>query len=109
MKALIILLLVGLAVAQEQFQYMRDPPEFDDAALGSHDMARAYRHMRRADQYFHARGKNDAARVIRDRREAVQMRGSGRGAEDSRVDQQANHLMRNRGDFNRYRPAGLPI
>ncbi|CAI9564534.1 unnamed protein product [Staurois parvus] len=132
MKASIILLLIGLAVAQAQFQWMRDSGKFvKDAALGSRDMARAYMDMREAnfknaDKYFHARGNYDAAqrgpggawaaRVLRlwspffssDGREAVQMRGSGRGAEDSRLDQEANRWGRNGGDPNRYRPAGLP-
>ncbi|XP_040183925.1 serum amyloid A-5 protein-like [Rana temporaria] len=124
MKASIILLLIGLAVAQAQFQWLHDSANFVNGAVqGSKDMYRAYKDMREAnyinsDKYFHARGNHDAAQhgpggswaaeVISDVREAVQMRGSGRGAEDSRLDQQANHWGRNGGDPNRYRPAGLP-
>ncbi|XP_073460210.1 serum amyloid A-5 protein-like [Aquarana catesbeiana] len=124
MKASIILLLVGLAVAQAQFKWLSDSAKFvKDAAGGSRDMARAYMDMREAnyknaDKYFHARGNYDAAqrgpggswaaKVISNGREAVQTRGSGRGAEDSRLDQEANHWGRNGGDPNRYRPAGLP-
>ncbi|XP_040183924.1 serum amyloid A-5 protein-like [Rana temporaria] len=123
MKASIILLLIGLAVAQAQFQWLSDSANFAKGAVqGSKDMYRAYNDMREAnyknsDKYFHARGNYDAAqrgpggswaaKVISDGREAVQMRGSGRGAEDSRLDQQANHWGRNGGDPNRYRPAGL--
>ncbi|NXO90063.1 SAA protein, partial [Certhia brachydactyla] len=102
-----------------------------DAAGGAKDMLRAYLDMRKAnyigaDKYFHARGNYDAARrgpggawaakVIRwpfflphsDLREAIQTRGSGRGAEDSRLDQEANRWGRSGGDPNRYRPKGLP-
>ncbi|XP_073460213.1 serum amyloid A-3 protein-like [Aquarana catesbeiana] len=67
MKASIILLLVGLAVAQAQFQWLSDSAKFvKDAAGGSRDMYRAYRDMREAnyknsDKYFHARGNYDAA------------------------------------------------
>ncbi|NXR64584.1 SAA protein, partial [Rhadina sibilatrix] len=102
-----------------------------DAAGGSWDMYRAYRDMREAnykgaDKYFHARGNYDAARrgpggawaarVIRwsfllphsDARENWQGRVSGRGAEDTRLDQEANAWGRRGGDPNRYRPKGLP-
>ncbi|NXA81351.1 SAA protein, partial [Thryothorus ludovicianus] len=94
-----------------------------DAAGGAKDMLRAYLDMREAnyigaDKYFHARGNYEAARrgpggawaarVISDAREAIQTRGSGRGAEDSRLDQEANRWGRNGGDPNRYRPKGLP-
>ncbi|XP_066042961.1 serum amyloid A protein-like [Chamaea fasciata] len=94
-----------------------------DAARGSWDMYRAYRDMREAnykgaDKYFHARGNYDAARrgpggawaarVISDARETWQGRVSGRGAEDTRLDQEANAWGRNGGDPNRYRPKGLP-
>ncbi|NXC99372.1 SAA protein, partial [Certhia familiaris] len=94
-----------------------------DAAGGAKDMLRAYLDMRKAnyigaDKYFHARGNYDAARrgpggawaakVISDLREAIQTRGSGRGAEDSRLDQEANRWGRSGGDPNRYRPKGLP-
>ncbi|KAM4899424.1 serum amyloid A protein-like [Sylvia borin] len=94
-----------------------------DAVRGSWDMYRAYRDMREAnykgaDKYFHARGNYDAARrgpggawaarVISDARETWQGRVSGRGAEDTRLDQEANAWGRNGGDPNRYRPKGLP-
>ncbi|NXR34558.1 SAA protein, partial [Zosterops hypoxanthus] len=90
---------------------------------GSWDMYRAYRDMREAnykgaDKYFHARGNYDAARrgpggawaarVISDARENWQSGVSGRGAEDTRLDQEANAWGRNGGDPNRYRPKGLP-
>ncbi|NXU66401.1 SAA protein, partial [Horornis vulcanius] len=94
-----------------------------DAAGGSWDMYRAYRDMREAnykgaDKYFHARGNYDAARrgpggawaarVISDARENWQGSVSGRGAEDTRLDQEANAWGRSGGDPNRYRPKGLP-
>ncbi|KFP26103.1 Serum amyloid A protein, partial [Colius striatus] len=88
---------------------------------GARDMYRAYRDMREAnyigaDKYFHARGNYDAARrgpggawaaeVISDLREKWQSDVSGRGAEDSQADQEANRWGRNGGT--RYGPAGLP-
>ncbi|NXP58751.1 SAA protein, partial [Chloropsis cyanopogon] len=94
-----------------------------DAVGGARDMYRAYRDMREAnyrgaDKYFHARGNYDAARrgpggawaarVISDARENWQSRVSGRGAEDTRLDQEANAWGRRGGDPNRYRPRGLP-
>ncbi|NWI07950.1 SAA protein, partial [Tichodroma muraria] len=94
-----------------------------DAVGGAKDMLRAYLDMREAnyigaDKYFHARGNYDAAqrgpggawaaRVISDARESLQSRGSGRGAEDTRLDQEANAWGRSGGDPNRYRPKGLP-
>ncbi|KAM9556234.1 serum amyloid A protein-like [Guaruba guarouba] len=94
-----------------------------DALGGARDMYRAYRDMREAnykgaDKYFHARGNYDAAkrgpggawaaRVISDAREKWQSDVSGRGAEDTRADQEANRWGRSGGDPNRYRPAGLP-
>ncbi|NXI86553.1 SAA protein, partial [Rhipidura dahli] len=102
-----------------------------DAAGGARDMYRAYMDMREAnykgaDKYFHARGNYDAAKrgpggawaakVIRwpfllphsDGRELWQSRVSGRGAEDTRADQEANAWGRSGGDPNRYRPPGLP-
>ncbi|XP_075283499.1 serum amyloid A protein [Opisthocomus hoazin] len=94
-----------------------------DAVGGAWDMYRAYRDMREAnykgaDKYFHARGNYDAAqrgpggawaaRVISDARENWQSGVSGRGAEDTRADQEANAWGRSGGDPNRYRPAGLP-
>ncbi|NXD33828.1 SAA protein, partial [Copsychus sechellarum] len=94
-----------------------------DAAGGATDMYRAYKDMREAnykgaDKYFHARGNYDAARrgpggawaakVISDARENWQSGVSGRGAEDTRADQEANEWGRRGGDPNRYRPKGLP-
>ncbi|NWZ65081.1 SAA protein, partial [Acrocephalus arundinaceus] len=94
-----------------------------DAAGGALDMYRAYLDMREAnykgaDKYFHARGNYDAARrgpggawaarVISDAREFWQGSVSGRGAEDTRLDQEANAWGRSGGDPNRYRPKGLP-
>ncbi|KAF1666813.1 Serum amyloid A protein, partial [Aptenodytes patagonicus] len=94
-----------------------------DAVGGARDMLRAYQDMREAnykgaDKYFHARGNYDAARrgpggawaakVISDARETWQSGVSGRGAEDTRADQEANAWGRNGGDPNRYRPQGLP-
>ncbi|XP_021381344.2 serum amyloid A protein-like [Lonchura striata] len=94
-----------------------------DAAGGAYDMFRAYKDMREAnykgaDKYFHARGNYDAARrgpggawaarVISDARENWQSGVSGRGAEDTRLDQEANAWGRSGGDPNRYRPKGLP-
>ncbi|NXE75640.1 SAA protein, partial [Cochlearius cochlearius] len=94
-----------------------------DALGGARDMYRAYQDMREAnykgaDKYFHARGNYDAAqrgpggawaaKVISDAREKWQSDLSGRGAEDTRADQEANAWGRNGGDPNRYRPAGLP-
>ncbi|XP_002198615.4 serum amyloid A protein [Taeniopygia guttata] len=94
-----------------------------DAAGGARDMYRAYKDMREAnykgaDKYFHARGNYDAARrgpggawaarVISDARENWQSGVSGRGAEDTRLDQEANAWGRSGGDPNRYRPKGLP-
>ncbi|NXC50636.1 SAA protein, partial [Penelope pileata] len=93
-----------------------------DAFGGARDMWRAYTDMREAnyigaDKYFHARGNYDAAqrgpggawaaKVISDAREALQSL-SGRGAEDTLADQEANAWGRSGGDPNRYRPAGLP-
>ncbi|XP_053383343.1 serum amyloid A-2 protein-like [Mercenaria mercenaria] len=92
-----------------------------DFAGGSRDMWRAYSDMRRAitigaDKYFHARGNYEAARrgtggrhaatLISNAREWVQG-GSGRGAQDSAADQEANRWGRNGGDPNRFRPNGL--
>ncbi|OPJ73823.1 serum amyloid A protein-like [Patagioenas fasciata monilis] len=94
-----------------------------DAIGGAKDMYRAYRDMREAnykgaDKYFHARGNYDAAqrgpggawaaKVISDARELWQSGVSGRGAEDTRADQEANRWGRSGGDPNRYRPKGLP-
>ncbi|XP_073203439.1 serum amyloid A-5 protein-like isoform X2 [Lepidochelys kempii] len=87
------------------------------------DMRGAYSNMREAnyknsDKYFHARGNYDAgqrgpggkwaAEVISDAREGWQGGISGRGAEDTRQDQEANAWGRSGGDPNRYRPEGLP-
>uniref|UniRef100_A0A8C8REQ2 Serum amyloid A protein n=1 Tax=Pelusios castaneus TaxID=367368 RepID=A0A8C8REQ2_9SAUR len=91
--------------------------------LGAGDMWRAYDDMRdanykNADKYFHARGNYDAAqrgpggawaaKVISDAREGWQDGISGRGAEDTRLDQEANEWGRSGRDPNHYRPAGLP-
>ncbi|XP_071617739.1 serum amyloid A protein-like [Heliangelus exortis] len=93
-----------------------------DAIGGAKDMYRAYQDMREAnyigaDKYFHARGNYDAAqrgpggawaaKVISDARERIQG-WTGRGADDTAADQEANAWGRNGGDPNRYRPAGLP-
>ncbi|NXQ60953.1 SAA protein, partial [Anthoscopus minutus] len=93
-----------------------------DAVGGARDMYRAYQDMCEAnyigaDKYFHARGNYDAARrgpggawaakVISDAREYMQG-ASGRGAEDTREDQEANEWGRSGGNPNVYRPKGLP-
>ncbi|KFV78363.1 Serum amyloid A protein, partial [Struthio camelus australis] len=90
---------------------------------GAWDMYRAYQDMREAnykgaDKYFHARGNYDAAQrgpggawaatVISNAREKWQSQVSGRGAEDTRADQEANAWGRSGRDPNHYRPAGLP-
>lgn len=49
-----------------------------------------------------------AASPCSDAREGWQSRVSGRGAEDTRLDQEANEWGRRGGDPNRFRPAGLP-
>uniref|UniRef100_A0A7M4FGU1 Serum amyloid A protein n=1 Tax=Crocodylus porosus TaxID=8502 RepID=A0A7M4FGU1_CROPO len=87
------------------------------------DMYRAYSDMREAnwkdsDKYFHARGNYDAAKrgpggawaaeVISNARENWQGSVSGRGAEDTLADQEANEWGRSGGDPNRYRPRDLP-
>ncbi|XP_052776310.1 serum amyloid A protein-like [Mya arenaria] len=92
-----------------------------DFAGGARDMWRSYSDMRRAntigaDKYFHARGNYEAARrgtggrhaatLISNAREYWQG-GSGRGAEDSAADQEANRWGRHGGNPNRYRPKGL--
>ncbi|XP_067396500.1 serum amyloid A protein-like [Emydura macquarii macquarii] len=94
-----------------------------EAFEGAGDMWRAYTDMREAnyknsDKYFHARGNYDAAqrgsggawaaKVISDAREALQGGSSGSGAEDSRLDQEANDWGRSGKDPNHYRPEGLP-
>ncbi|NWZ36037.1 SAA protein, partial [Brachypodius atriceps] len=119
-----LLSIVLCASADRPFQGMRRAGQFvRDAVGGSWDMYRAYRDMREAnyrgaDKYFHARGNYDAARrgpggawaarVISDARENWQSGVSGRGAEDTRLDQEANAWGRRGGDPNRYRPKGLP-
>lgn len=45
---------------------------------------------------------------LSDAREKWQSDVSGRGAEDTRADQEANEWGRSGGDPNRYRPPGLP-
>ncbi|XP_022104991.1 serum amyloid A-5 protein-like [Acanthaster planci] len=89
---------------------------------GADDMYQAYNDMREAnyigsDKYFHARGNYDAAQrgpggawvaeVISNAREGWQG-ASGRGAEDTRADQEANEWGRSGGDPNIFRPEGLP-
>ncbi|NXP74339.1 SAA protein, partial [Ramphastos sulfuratus] len=122
MRLCICLVLLSLAMCAAAD--IRDRGRFVwDAIGGARDMYRAYRDMREAnfknsDKYFHARGNYDAAqrgpggawaaKVISDAREHWQGRVSGRGAEDTRADQEANAWGRNGGDPNRYRPPGLP-
>ncbi|GIY63361.1 serum amyloid A protein [Caerostris darwini] len=100
-----------------QFSFMKQ------AWQGGGDMWKAYQGMREAnykgaDKYFHAKGNYDAAQrgpggkwaagVISDTREFLQGGSSGRGAADSRADQEANKWGREGGDPNKYRPKGLP-
>ncbi len=88
---------------------------------GMGDMWRSYSDMREAntigaDKYFHARGNYEAsqrgpggrwaAEVISDAREGWQGL-TGRGAEDTEADQEANNWGRNGGDPNHYRPDSL--
>ncbi|XP_028257837.1 serum amyloid A [Parambassis ranga] len=111
--------IVLVLVVQTNAQWYNFPRE---AYQGAGDMWRAYSDMREAnfinsDKYFHARGNYDAAQrgeggkwaaeVISNAREGWQG-SSGRGAEDTAADQEANHWGRNGGDPSRYRPAGLP-
>ncbi|NXC25379.1 SAA protein, partial [Campylorhamphus procurvoides] len=119
-----LLLLSAVCVSADFFGGVRRAGQFArDAVGGSWDMLKAYRDMREAnykgaDKYFHARGNYDAARrgpggawaarVISDAREGWQSSVSGRGAEDTRADQEANEWGRRGGDPNRYRPKGLP-
>ncbi|KAM4689978.1 serum amyloid A-5 protein-like [Rhinophrynus dorsalis] len=121
MKGVICILLFSLAIAHAQ--WYSDVGGFIRGAYeGSKDMWRAYQDMKDAnyigaDKYFHARGNYDAAQrgpggkwaagVISDGREWIQG-ASGRGAEDTRADQEANVWGRNGGDPNHYRPKGLP-
>ncbi|XP_068116823.1 serum amyloid A-5 protein-like [Hyperolius riggenbachi] len=123
MRASLVLLLLGLAVAQAQFDWLFKSGRFaKEAAQGSSDMYRAYSDMKEAnwkysDHYFHARGNYDAAqrgrggawaaKVISDGREAYQ-RAFGESLADSNADQAANRWGRSGGDPNHYRPAGLP-
>ncbi|XP_008920299.3 serum amyloid A protein [Manacus vitellinus] len=119
----LMLLSVILCVSADRFGLRRAGHFVRDAAGGTWDMYRAYRDMREAnyrgaDKYFHARGNYDAARrgpggawaarVISDAREGWQSSVSGRGAEDTRADQEANRWGRSGGNPNRYRPKGLP-
>ncbi|XP_053576617.1 serum amyloid A-5 protein-like [Bombina bombina] len=124
MKSLIFLIILALAVADAQWTWLQNTGQFlKQGAQGSRDMWRAYQDMRKsnykgADKYFHARGNYDAAqrgpggrwaaKMISNGREYWQDSVSGRGAEDSRADQEANKWGRNGGDPNRYRPKGLP-
>ncbi|NWV08580.1 SAA protein, partial [Ptilonorhynchus violaceus] len=119
----IVLLSVILCASADRPAIVRAGEFVRDAAGGAWDMFKAYRDMREAnykgaDKYFHARGNYDAARrgpggawaakVISDAREKWQSDVSGRHAEDTRADQEANAWGRSGGDPNRYRPAGLP-
>ncbi|XP_009993686.1 PREDICTED: serum amyloid A protein-like [Chaetura pelagica] len=125
MRLCVCLVLLSFTLcASADFSFVRRGAQFAwDAAGGAWDMFRAYRDMREAnyvgaDKYFHARGNYDAARrgpggawaarVISDARENWQSGVSGRGAEDTRADQEANAWGRSGGDPNRYRPRGLP-
>ncbi|XP_029894075.1 serum amyloid A protein-like [Aquila chrysaetos chrysaetos] len=119
----LVLLSFILCTSAERPLLVRGGKFVRDAVGGAWDMLRAYQDMREAnykgaDKYFHARGNYDAAqrgpggawaaKVISDAREISQSKGSGRGAEDTRADQEANEWGRSGGDPNRYRPAGLP-
>ncbi|XP_059213154.1 serum amyloid A-5 protein-like [Centropristis striata] len=112
--------IVLFLIVETNAQWYNFPRE---AFQGSRDMLRAYNDMRDAnwknsDKYFHARGNYDAAQrgaggrwaaeVISDGRELWQGSVSGRGAEDTAADQEANRHGRNGGDPNKYRPEGLP-
>nr|XP_005312991.1 serum amyloid A protein-like [Chrysemys picta bellii] len=124
MKFYNCILLLSLVLCVSAQNWFTDAGAFiRDAYLGAGDMWRAYSDMREAnyknaDKYFHARGNYDAAQrgpggkwaaeVISDAREDWQGGISGRGAEDTRQDQEANKWGRNGGDPNRYRPEGLP-
>ncbi|XP_026706241.1 serum amyloid A protein-like [Athene cunicularia] len=124
MRLCVCLVLLSLLCASVDMSPLREGGKFVlDALGGARDMYRAYQDMREAnykgaDKYFHARGNYDAAqrgpggawaaKVISDAREKWQSDVSGRGAEDTRADQEANAWGRNGGDPNRYRPAGLP-
>ncbi|XP_075440987.1 serum amyloid A-5 protein-like [Ascaphus truei] len=129
MKVSVCIFLLSLAVADAQWyadvgRNVMDAGRFvKHAAQGSWDMGRAYFDMRDAnykdaDKYFHARGNYDAAQrgsggrwaaeVLSDGRENFQSGVSGRGAEDTLADQEANRWGRDGRDPNKYRPKGLP-
>ncbi|XP_050811765.1 serum amyloid A-5 protein-like isoform X8 [Gopherus flavomarginatus] len=124
MKFYNCMLLLSLVLCVSAHNWFTDTGTFiRDAYRGAEDMWRAYSDMREAnyknaDKYFHARGNYDAAQrgpggkwaaeVISDAREGWQGGISGRGAEDTRQDQEANAWGRSGGDPNRYRPEGLP-
>ncbi|XP_067396499.1 serum amyloid A protein-like [Emydura macquarii macquarii] len=124
MKICNCILLLSLVLCVNAQNWVSDAGSFvKEAVQGAGDMLHAYNDMREAnyknsDKYFHARGNYDAAqrgpggawaaKVISDSREALQGGSSGRGTEDSRLDQEANDWGRNGGDPNRYRPEGLP-
>ncbi|NXT94781.1 SAA protein, partial [Anhinga rufa] len=125
MRLCVCLALLSLILcASVDASSLRQRAEFvRDAVGGAWDMYKAYRDMREAnfkgaDKYFHARGNYDAARrgpggawaakVISDAREKWQSDLSGRGAEDTKADLEANAWGRGGGDPNRYRPRGLP-
>ncbi|KAL4231329.1 Major acute phase reactant [Mactra antiquata] len=119
---LCVVLMVSLQDAGAANIFRRGYNYARDFGGGARDMWRAYSDMRRAntigaDTYFHARGNYDAARrgtggrhaaaLISEGRELWQGSISGRGAEDTARDQEANRWGRNGNDPNRYRPAGL--
>ncbi|XP_006022062.1 serum amyloid A-5 protein-like [Alligator sinensis] len=124
MKFCTCMILFSLVLCATADNWFSDAGRFiADAFQGARDMYQAYSDMREAnwkdsDKYFHARGNYDAAKrgpggawaaeVISDARENWQGSVSGRGAEDTLADQEANQWGRSGGDPNRYRPEGLP-
>ncbi|XP_033642473.1 serum amyloid A-5 protein-like [Asterias rubens] len=117
--SVVALLMVGVLAAPSDAGWLDFVSE---AVQGASDMWRSYSDMRDAntigaDKYFHARGNYDAsqrgpggrwaAEVISNAREGWQGGISGRGAQDTQADQEANAWGRNGGDPNRYRPDGL--
>ncbi|XP_071810250.1 serum amyloid A-5 protein-like [Asterias amurensis] len=118
--SVIALLMVGVLVEPSD----EDCLDFvKEAVQGAGDMWQSYSDMKEAntiggDKYFHAKGNYDAAQrgpggkwaaeVISDAREGWQSTVSGRGDEDTKVDQEANAWGCNGGDPDRYRPKGLP-
>ncbi|XP_019407520.1 PREDICTED: serum amyloid A-5 protein-like [Crocodylus porosus] len=124
MKFCTCMILFSLVLCATAQNWFLDAGKFlKDAFDGAGDMYRAYSDMREAnwkdsDKYFHARGNYDAAKrgpggawaaeVISNARENWQGSVSGRGAEDTLADQEANEWGRSGGDPNRYRPRDLP-